>query len=203
MCKRCGRFSHQPSELAVWSSLRRSRPLAYLDLRPANAYIHTLVFACAPHSINFLSFQAQVMENPLWAQKKISEDRKWSMAESHHLENMKDSSVTKPNIIIIITTIITRRKVILALRSRTVLTAMHGFHPPSGSSHCQLLQPVTPFRVLLLNNEPDSSGGGYIQIPLPCAHAFLAMLPLPARFPIFPIDLLVPAVLIHLKQRDI
>lgn len=37
------------------------------------------------------------MENPLWAHEVLAEDRKWSMAESHHLENMKDSSITKSN----------------------------------------------------------------------------------------------------------
>lgn len=76
ICKLCCMFSARPLDPAVQSGLR-SRPLAYLHLWHANAYIHTLVFAelvpYAPHFINRLSFQAQVMENALWAHKILAE----------------------------------------------------------------------------------------------------------------------------------
>lgn len=77
ICKLCCMFSAQPLDPAIWSGLRRSRPLAYLYLRPANTYIQALVFAelvpHAPYSINHLPFQAQVIENAIWAHKILTE----------------------------------------------------------------------------------------------------------------------------------
>lgn len=71
---------------------------------------------------------------------------------------------------------------------------MRGLHPYSGSST------ETTSRVVHSNNELDSSEGGDVQTPLTCAHAFVAVLPLPAWLSVHP---LVTTLSIHLKQRDI
>lgn len=77
ICTLCCMFLAQPLDTAIQSGLRRSKPLVYSHLQPADAYVHGLVFAelvpHTPHSINPLPFQAEVMENALWAHKILTE----------------------------------------------------------------------------------------------------------------------------------